>query len=82
MNTIKTKPLCASTSNLAKVFTMKRLTLLIFKVKGQGHMQMFGWAGMLRCVALVFIGSNFHRMILNSVPLFICMATDWCAPLS
>ena len=38
MNTIETKMLCASSSNLAEILTMMRgLTILILKVKGQGH---------------------------------------------
>ena len=36
VNTIKTEPLCASSSNLADMFTMTReLTLLILEVRGQ-----------------------------------------------
>ena len=38
VNTIGTKPLCASSSNLADMLTMLRgWTLLILEVKGQGH---------------------------------------------
>ena len=38
VNTIATKPLCASRSNLADMLTMVRgWTLLILEVKGQGH---------------------------------------------
>ena len=38
VNTIETKPLCISSSNLAEMLTMVRgWTLLILEVKGQGH---------------------------------------------
>ena len=38
VNTIETKPLCISSSNLAEMLTLVRgLTLLILEVKGQGH---------------------------------------------
>ena len=38
VNTIETKPLCISLSNLADMLTMVRgWTLLILEVKGQGH---------------------------------------------
>ena len=38
VNTIETKPLCASSSNLADMFTLMRgWTLLILEVKGEGH---------------------------------------------
>ena len=38
VNTIETKPLCISLSNLAYMLTMVRgWTLLILEVKGQGH---------------------------------------------
>ena len=38
VNTIETKPLCASSSNLADMLTMmKGWILLILEVKGQGH---------------------------------------------
>ena len=38
VNTIETKPLCISLSNLADILTMMRgLNLLILEVEGQGH---------------------------------------------
>ena len=38
VNTIGTKPLCISSSNLAEMLTMVRgLTLMILEVKGQSH---------------------------------------------
>ena len=38
VNTVETKPLCISLSNLADMLTMVReWTLLILEVKGQGH---------------------------------------------
>ena len=38
MNKIETKPLCISSSNLAQMLTVvRRWTLLILDVKGQGH---------------------------------------------
>ena len=38
VNTIETKPLCASWSNVADMLVMVRgWTLLILEVKGQGH---------------------------------------------
>ena len=38
LNTIETKPLCISLSNLTEMLTMVRgWTLLILEVKGQGH---------------------------------------------
>ena len=38
VNTIETKPLCISLSNLADMLNMvKGWNLLIFEVKGQGH---------------------------------------------
>ena len=38
MNTIETKPLCDSSSNLADMLAMVRgWTLFILEVKGQGH---------------------------------------------
>ena len=42
MNTIKTKPWCASSSNLANMVSMMwglTVTLLILEVKGQGHIR-------------------------------------------
>ena len=43
MNTIATKPVCGSSSNLAEMLTMVRgWTLLILEVKGQGHMDIYG----------------------------------------
>ena len=38
VNKIETKPLCISSSNLAQMLTVvRRWTLLILDVKGQGH---------------------------------------------
>ena len=38
VNTVETKPLCISLSNLANMLTLERgWTLLILEVKGQGH---------------------------------------------
>ena len=43
MNTIETKPLCISSSNLAKMLTMVRgLTLLIWRQKVKVTVDMYG----------------------------------------
>ena len=61
VNTIETKPLCASSSNLADMLTMVRgWTLLILEVTGQrwrpevASLTNVGCAGMLRFALLYF----------------------------
>ena len=78
LNMIETKPLCASSSNLADMLTMTReFFLLILEVKGQGHNGLSQRSINLKnCIMTVYCRIDVHGFMIMSYELSFSQRTS------